>query len=86
MVKPLAKVDLCQERLNIQRILLQLFLSHFEKAHTTGVAEIDLITIAKHIGCTDLNLIGLAARQLKAELGEGVELTATIKGAVLWIK
>ncbi|MEW6730679.1 MAG: hypothetical protein AB1489_05015 [Acidobacteriota bacterium] len=75
-----------QKRLDTQKLLVELFRTRFEQARAAGHTNLDLLVIAIEIGCDNLNQIGLAARQLVAELGDSVELEATVWGVILKIK
>ncbi|MEW6734637.1 MAG: hypothetical protein AB1489_25155 [Acidobacteriota bacterium] len=68
-----ARVTLHQHRVSTQKILLKQFRAKLKKARAVGKMEIDLKAVAEENGCTKLNLIGLAARQLVAECKEEID-------------
>jgi hypothetical protein len=65
--------------------LKEFFRAKYQECLLNQEELVDLLFLAVEIGEQDLNKIGLAARSLAAELGDGVRLEANMFGLMLWI-
>lgn len=65
--------------------LINLYHIKVFQARRNGLQQIDLKAIAYSVGERDLYRIGLASRQLAAELGNEVRLECSIDGVILWL-